>query len=247
MSLLDNANGRPKNTKEYFLEGLMIFVAVCLGFFAEQFREEVADRQDEESYMRSLIEDLDSDIGQYPRIIKSYTNRNKHATDSLPILLKNPKINQPANDIYFHLRWLIRQSSFKTSINDRTIAQMRNSGRFQLISNQGVSDSIVAYYKTIDIVKSTEDFLFVDKHALRERLASILDGEMYDKVINDKDQIVRTNEPLFLTSVNPKDLSDCVIRVSNIRGLNRALIQNFQNLQAQAERLKSLIKREYEL
>lgn len=242
MSLLDNANGRPKKTKEYFLEGLMIFVAVCLGFFAEQFREEVAYRQDEESYMRSLIEDLDSDIGQYPRIIKSYTNRNKHATDSLPILLKNPKIDQPANDIYFYLRWLIRKSSFKRSINDRTIAQMSNSGRFQLISNQGVSDSIVAYYKTIDIVKSTEDFLFVDQCALRERLASILDVEMYDKVINDKDQIVRTNETLFLTSVNPKDLSDYVIRVSNIRGLKRALIQNFQNLQAQTERLKSLIK-----
>lgn len=247
MSLLSKSDGRSKNAKEYILEGLMIFVAVCLGFFAEQFREEMLDRDDEEEYLISMMEDLETDIGQYPRIIKNYTNRNKVPTDSLPILLKNPKKDQPANDIYFHLRWLIRQSSFRSSINDRTITQMRNAGKYQLIRNQTVSDSIVAYYKAIDVAKGTEDFLFIDKNALRERLANILDGEMYDKVINDKDQIVRSAEPLYLTSTNPKDLSDCVIRISNIRGLNRALIQNFHNLQNQAERLKQLIKREYGL
>src|SRR4030095_5589071 len=54
-------NVRKKNLKEYLLEGLMIFVAVTMGFFAESLREYFGDREKEAQYMHSLAEDLKKD------------------------------------------------------------------------------------------------------------------------------------------------------------------------------------------
>ena len=49
---------KPKAWKEYFLEFLMIFLAVTLGFFAEGYREHLSDRSKEKEYMLSMLEDL---------------------------------------------------------------------------------------------------------------------------------------------------------------------------------------------
>src|ERR1019366_10119074 len=44
-----------KGPKEYLLEGLMIFLAVTMGFFAENLRERVTDQNREKEYMRSMV------------------------------------------------------------------------------------------------------------------------------------------------------------------------------------------------
>jgi hypothetical protein len=50
-----------KNFKEYFLEFLMIFLAVTMGFFAESIRERLADDSKEKQYINSMIADLKGD------------------------------------------------------------------------------------------------------------------------------------------------------------------------------------------
>ena len=50
---------KKKNFKEYFLEFLMIFLAVTLGFFAENIRERIKDSEQGEQYIQSLVEDLE--------------------------------------------------------------------------------------------------------------------------------------------------------------------------------------------
>ncbi len=243
----DTSKTKGKNTKEYLLEGLMIFVAVCLGFFAEQLRENIVDLQHEKQYMQSMVEDLETDLERLPVVIRGYNGRNKNATDSLPMLLTKAKLNEPANEIYYHLRGLIRYVSFKAFINERTITQMKNTGEMRLISNNKVTDSILVYYRNIDYLLSLEAYLFLEKNALRERLSSILDGNAYDKVINAKDQIIRPVETLYLKSTDPKEINDYILRISDIKGLSRNLALQFSNLQAQAGRLRDLIKQEYAL
>lgn len=243
----NSTSTKGKNTKEYLLEGLMIFIAVCLGFFAEQFRESIVDKQHEREYMQSMIEDLEVDIQRMPIPIKGYSFRNKDAADSLPMLLKNARLDKPANEIYFHLRGLIRYVSFKVFITDRTIEQLKNTGEMRLISNKKVSDSILYYYRNIEYVQSLEQYLFLEKNALRERLSTILDGQMYDKVINDRDQIIRPTEPLYARALDPKEINDLILRISDIKGLSKNMLLQIKNLQNQAERLRNLIKQEYDL
>ena len=55
-----------KGLKEYFLEFLMIFLAVTLGFFAENIREHFVDKTHEKEYIHSFYEDLSNDERDYP-------------------------------------------------------------------------------------------------------------------------------------------------------------------------------------
>lgn len=50
-----------KKFREYFLEFLMIFLGVTLGFLAENFREHPGDRNKENEYIRGMMEDLEDD------------------------------------------------------------------------------------------------------------------------------------------------------------------------------------------
>src|ERR1700739_392679 len=59
-----------KPWQEYLLEGLMIFVAVTMGFFAESLREHITDRDKEGKYVIALKSELKSDTANYANAIK---------------------------------------------------------------------------------------------------------------------------------------------------------------------------------
>ena len=50
-----------KNFKEYFLEFLMIFLAVTMGFFAESFRENITEKKMMHGYMAQMVENMKFD------------------------------------------------------------------------------------------------------------------------------------------------------------------------------------------
>src|ERR1700693_6595934 len=52
---------KQKRWKEYFLEFLMIFLAVTMGFFAENIRENYVEHKSAREYASLLIEDLATD------------------------------------------------------------------------------------------------------------------------------------------------------------------------------------------
>ncbi|HYJ64157.1 MAG TPA: hypothetical protein VEV62_10470, partial [Parafilimonas sp.] len=58
-----------KNFTEYFLEFLMIFLAVTLGFIAENIREGFVDRKMQKEYIFSFYEDLKTDTARITAII----------------------------------------------------------------------------------------------------------------------------------------------------------------------------------
>jgi hypothetical protein len=51
-----------KKFKEYFLEFLMIFLAITMGFFAENLREYFKDESELKNDMQSMIADLRTDV-----------------------------------------------------------------------------------------------------------------------------------------------------------------------------------------
>src|SRR5665213_1298 len=72
---------KPKPWKEYLLEGVMIFLAVTMGFFAESLREHLADRDRETQYMHVMVIDLQKDSVQINNEI-AYTNHDLVELDS---------------------------------------------------------------------------------------------------------------------------------------------------------------------
>ncbi|HLY69879.1 MAG TPA: hypothetical protein VKR53_09125, partial [Puia sp.] len=152
MEVHNHPNVEKKKFKEYFLEFLMIFLAVTLGFFAENIRESMVEKETERTYIESFYKDISNDEQQIPRLIKSQGFQIKCA-DSLVTLLDSSDIKKIANFIYYYAKNIVRQTPLGFVTTERTITQLKNSGGFRLIHNQELSDSIIDYYKMADEVK----------------------------------------------------------------------------------------------
>src|SRR6478672_2821431 len=92
-----------KNFKEYFLEFLMIFLAVTLGFIAENIRETNADRGRETEFMKSMVEDLKSDTAN----INSFNAKAAIVltqADSLMLLIRSGGRSNYGTNMYYYAR-----------------------------------------------------------------------------------------------------------------------------------------------
>ena len=142
MEVHHHPHAEKKGFKEYFLEFLMIFLAVTMGFFAENIRENIANREGEKQYMQSMIEDLKSDTSTLASNI--YLKQSRIIMiDSLIYLLSSQDYKTRLNEIYYYGRSISPPANF--SPNDRTIQQLKSSGGLRLIRNVAVSNGIMAY------------------------------------------------------------------------------------------------------
>ena len=144
-------HGEKKNFREYLLEGLMIFLAVFMGFIAENIREHISDSGKEKNYLKSLYIDLKQDSAKISEIIQ-IGDRLKAGQDSLLAVLEDTKTLKLSSDKAYQLFFKYGTSMPVFNSTDRTLSQLINSGNFRLIENQGLADSISNYY---DRVKDT--------------------------------------------------------------------------------------------
>lgn len=143
-----------KNWKEYFLEFLMIFIAVTLGFFAENLREHIAEKKVEKEYIESFAEDIKTDAAKLNQIIPAETIAISNIDTLYQLLTDSAHSNIEMNRIYY----LFRKYTMKfdpIAFNQRTFSQLKNAGGLRLIRNKAASDSIVSYNKSIDDINST--------------------------------------------------------------------------------------------
>ena len=73
---------KQKPWKEYFLEFIMIFLAVTLGFFAENIREHVSDKGKTKVFAASLYQDFKTNSVTLAQLI-NYTDEKIKSVDSL--------------------------------------------------------------------------------------------------------------------------------------------------------------------
>ncbi|HEY2720560.1 MAG TPA: hypothetical protein VGI82_02480 [Chitinophagaceae bacterium] len=236
-----------KHFKEYFLEFLMIFLAVTLGFFAENIREHFADQKKEKQYLRSFVEDLTNDEANLPRLLRSIEHQQLHAADSLPLLLKNADTKTPANLIYVFFRKMIRQQGIKVFITDRTIEQAKNSGDLRLITNKRILDSLIDYYKQIEFTAYLQETLLEMKKVLMQNIRPVLNGFDYSELIDSTDHIFNPNKTLYLLAAAHPDINNCLMSISDIRGLSITIRNMILAIVDKAANIKKLINEKYRL
>jgi hypothetical protein len=138
---------KPKPWKEYFLEYIMIFLAVVTGFFAEGFREHLGDHSKERDYLSSLYSELRYDTAQYRAQLNKITKLNP-IFDSCYMNVKNaPKYNftllarwnTPVNEL---------GPGYKPTLP--TIGQLNSSGNFRLLEDKDIVKKIVEYESFIN-------------------------------------------------------------------------------------------------
>ena len=231
-----------KNFKEYFLEFLMIFLAVTLGFIAENIREHIIDVNTEHEYVKSFYEDLTADEKDLQKTI-NYLNEQASIADSLSILMSNISTAQPANLIYIYLRSITRSTVF--NVNDRTIIQLRNAGGMRLIKNKNVSDSMVAYYKEVDNLKFLLDESLTIKRSLREKYEPLLNARDFSEIIDSNNTVINPSATLHLRSTDSDIINACLLQINTIKGLDKGTAKRIERLKDRATGIKNYVGKEY--
>src|SRR5689334_14061045 len=130
-----------KRWKEYFLEFLMIFFAVTMGFIAENIREHITEHKNAKILAQSLLEDIKSDTASLHSLI-SFSIKKINSSDSLLIMLHTPRNAWNATSFYTNMMPMLTSLPFKST--DGTYAQMKTSGSLRYF-NQSLVNIINAY------------------------------------------------------------------------------------------------------
>src|SRR5205085_9919354 len=132
-----------KKWVEYLLEFFMLFLAVFLGFVAENIREHQVEKERELAFIKSLTLDLGDDIkGLDAMIVFEHAAISK--LDTLMHLLNDPGLaKQNGDQLYYVAR--IGPRAYPFVNNSRTFDQLKNSGSFRLIRNAEASNNIMDY------------------------------------------------------------------------------------------------------
>jgi hypothetical protein len=140
MEVHHHPNVEKKNFKEYFLEFLMIFLAVTMGFFAENIREHFSDKEKQKQYLQTLYYDLKDDTASLNNEIPFWQTQIKRIDTLRNEIKKGDQMDRKlANIMAVSMRGY---GNFR--YHDRTIAQLKSSGNFRLL-NAAVADSIMEY------------------------------------------------------------------------------------------------------
>ena len=237
-----------RNLKEYLLEGLMIFIAVTLGFFAGNIRENITDKKQEHEYVHSMISDLKSDVAMY----KTNNSLNLGYCDMIDTIMNllNKKSNM--GEVYYLARKLTIAGYSFPSINAKTYAQMTSTGSFRLIKNQHVADSIATYYQLIKSFDNWSDFQRIRVNNLIAANDKIFSADVFFslyKAIEANDsslqQIIQSNPPLI--SDDPLNINAAMMHCQYYYGFLKLMISRCLMASERAQAMIELLKKEYNM
>jgi hypothetical protein len=132
-----------KNFKEYFLEFLMIFLAVTMGFFAESIRENIGDHNKEKEFIISMISDAAIDTVNINRAIAENITRASRLDSLAQICYSYSSVIDDTNIYRLYKRTIYRPDF--VSLTERTLLQLKNSGGMRLIRKKKAVESIIVY------------------------------------------------------------------------------------------------------
>ena len=172
-----------KGFKEYLLEGLMIFVAVTMGFFAENIREHFTEKKSEKQIIIALKKDLVKDtillhnlIDHYIPTYHSWIDSSHYYIDSVS-LKGNERIICKA----------LFNATFWNIYTPPAIALtlLKNPATFNLIENEVVKKEILNYNVTIDHFTKYSEFITNLQHYIDTSFVS-LTSRFTSRILLDK-------------------------------------------------------------
>jgi hypothetical protein len=220
---------KKKNFKEYFLEFLMIFLAVTMGFFAESYREYSVEKARAKEYANSLVHDLEKDTAMVQVDIRQM-KFDRAKIDSLASFLKDKQLSEISN------RQLFAYTLFPTlyrpyTWSRATLDEIKSSGSLRYFGN----DSIIMRVSAYDALTKHMDQDFNGDVALTERVSekrnhiidmnySLPDSVNYSLI--DADSIINI---LLKNKTNYNGHDDLQLLTSNINDI-RSLLNDYLDI-----------------
>lgn len=233
-----------KKWGEYLLEFFMLFLAVFLGFIAENVRENNVEKRKATEYIESIIEDIKLDTASINKVLAERILRIVQF-DSLFISLNIPGDKTATNDLYYYSRLLLRNTEF--AYHNRTISQIKNSGEMRLIK-KACSDSITIYdNEIINGIFNEQQFQSQLREQGRNYIGNIFDAAIYNVMIDSSGKLSRPqNNPPILT-IDKIILNQFSLQIHYLKGSYIFSRRQLKEALASAVSLILFLKKEYHL
>jgi hypothetical protein len=230
-----------KPWKEYLLEGLMIFLAVTMGFFAESLRENIGAKEKEKEYIASFENNLEKDKATLDYIIQD----NKKKVKGLDTLLSlfDKDMSNPANrKKVYDDSWCVSDFSVFIS-NDATMTQLKNSGGLQFIKHAHIADSVSKYDQEVRGIYAAEAAYTKYTDYATEAMTDLL----YFNLKKNADGSWGNAKELYpLLSQDPQRVQIFFNKIKLERGWTQNYINNLNEKQPFVNQLIALLKKEYD-
>ena len=232
----------------YFIDFIMLFVAVTLGFLAENLRDQQTDKNREISYLKNVHEDLLVDINRFEFVMSS-NNWRLLMLDSLHMEIN--KVSPDLPSLYYYIRNLAVRTTFESS--HLGLDQIKASGGFRLIQNAKIIAGIQDYERRLNSAMKLEEIRERTLEQARFKMAVVFDaGTLYQMTKNQSmfkgEKTVRYKRPAHAAPfvVGDRETFNELINFVNL-GLNTNIHLNdsFNELKSIAKALDAEIMEEY--
>ena len=171
-------SGHKKKWTSYVLEFLMLFLAVFLGFVAENIREHKVEHIRAKDFARSLVADLQNDTAAIARYRKS-EQQYVRICDTL-INLSKTKLEGPnATKFTFYTRFTYWTAG--VAWNRTTFEQIKNSGSLRYFK-QPLLDKLMKFDAVINDIESEFNDHETRGNNLLNSINAIMDPQMHQDV-----------------------------------------------------------------
>ena len=248
-----------KKWGEYLLEFFMLFLAVFLGFVAENIREHIAEQDRAKKYMHDMVVNLKNDTARCKRAIEGNVFIGR-GLDSFRVEIKeaiNGNIN--SNRLY-SLRQTYNDVNY-IAFDQSAISQLKNAGNLRLITNDSLVTTMFQYYdrKLRAVQQEGEDITYL-KRRLEDAYEIFFDASYYDKALKtetnfgsiaNNNGFSRPNSsfdertPARILNTNPKAFQQLYNKLASYEYALKAYNAYVRWAKDQAENLISQIKNEY--
>jgi hypothetical protein len=234
----------PKKWKEYITEFLMLFLAVSLGFMAENIREHQIEKHREIAYLKNVHEDLKLDLINIDDVISSNTIRLQ-AMDTLFQLINNNTITN--EDVYYYIRNLALRATFESS--HVGLDQIKSAGGLRMVKNPEIISGIQEYERALDALNKLENVRERTLEQARFKMAVVFEPSIsYEMLVNQGQGDMRFNRPQKADEIlqkNKQAVKELLNLVTFGLNSNRYLNSILSNQKKIGQKLDSAIVKEY--
>ncbi|MBD0332174.1 MAG: hypothetical protein ICV66_05925, partial [Chitinophagaceae bacterium] len=190
-----------KKWTEYLLEFFMLFLAVFLGFVAENVREHVVEKRRAKEYAHLLSVDLEHDLSALNQA-KKILRRITISGDSLGKLLGPSNRKPSAGKLYYYQYWSGWRWRFVSS--DATLQQLKSSGSLRYLGNTALIRKILNYEEAVRVIYLLQDEYEPLKTSTLNLVLQVFDLSVFNKL--DSIKTARLDSSFKEVNFNDNDL-----------------------------------------
>ena len=189
-----------KKWSEYIIEFVMLFTAVTLGFFAENVREGLSNREKEKAIVVSLKEELTKDTAELSFLINEYPNKINYWNDSLHYLAENKPMK--GNEGLF-IQAVNNSAVWQYySAGEVVLSLTQNTESMNLVESEKLKKQLLEYRKNENFYAEYLKFIVTSFQQTDTAMISIFNLKTIRKLLGKS-----TLDQLFISSKDiPKDV-----------------------------------------